>query len=239
MIYLSKFFKEQQWNQILVVILLLFLLALGALPGYITGRWLWKQPPPVIHLKELKHIRNVGLNLPGWQTLEQSQTLIGEHKWSFQLIKKEDSLTQAIILLLPQNGPRDQPEIEWTEINGWAKSRWRKWDIAQDIPREFTVKQTPKSGYNTTIKINARFFRAVTQTETFAVLQWYAMPNGGSLSPFPWFVADQLAQWHQQRVSWVAVSIMIPMEPLGKVETSWSLARSLGETVQSTLFSNL
>ncbi|MBD2521019.1 cyanoexosortase B system-associated protein [Nostoc sp. FACHB-133] len=236
MISFSKFFKENQFNQVAALLLLLLLLAIGGIPGYLTGHWQWKQPLPVTNLHELKQIRNTGLALPGWQTIEQSEQQIGEHKWSLQVMKKEGSQSQAILLLLPQNGPMDQPEVEWTDVNGWGRSRWGKWDIAQSRSAEFTVKQSEKLASNVVeTKVEARFFRAATPQQTFAVLQWYAMPDGGNSSPFHWFLADQLAQWRKQRIPWVSVSILIPMEPLGQVETSWSLAKSMGETVQSTL----
>jgi cyanoexosortase B-associated protein len=236
MISFSKFFKENQFNQVAALLLLLLLLAIGGIPGYLTGHWQWKQPLPVTNLHELKQIRNTGLALPGWQTIEQSEQQIGEHKWSLQVMKKEGSQSQAILLLLPQNGPMDQPEVEWTDVNGWGRSRWGKWDIAQSRSAEFTVKQPEKLASNVVeTKVEARFFRAATPQQTFAVLQWYAMPDGGNPSPFHWFLADQVAQWRKQRIPWVSVSILMPMEPLGQVETSWSLAKSMGETVQSTL----
>ncbi|MBN3907351.1 MAG: cyanoexosortase B system-associated protein [Nostoc sp. NMS1] len=235
MISFSKFFKENQFSQVAALLLLLLLLAIGGVPGYLTGYWQWKQPLPVTTLKELKQIRNTGLALPGWQTTEQAEQEIGEHKWSLQTLKKEGSQSQAILLLLPQNGPMDQPEVEWTDVNGWGRSRWGKWDVAQSRSAKFTVKPPGKLASNVETIVEARFFRAVTPQQTFAVLQWYAMPDGGNPSPFHWFLADQLAQWRKQRIPWVSVSILIPMEPLGQVETSWSLAKSMGETVQSAL----
>ncbi|BAZ31249.1 hypothetical protein NIES4074_37210 [Cylindrospermum sp. NIES-4074] len=235
MISLFKSLKQQQLNQIAALLLLLLLLGIAGVPGYLTGRWQWKQPPPITSLQALKQIRKVGLNLPGWQTIDQVEQLIGEHEWSLQIIKKEGTQTQAILLLLPQNGPTDQPEVEWTEINSWGKLRWGKWDTAQERSADFTVKQPAKLSANGDAKIEARFFRAATRQGTFAVLQWYAMPNGGNPSPLRWFVADQLKQWRQQRTPWVAVSILTPMEHLGQIETSWSEVQSLGETVQATL----
>lgn len=235
MVSLSKFFKEKQLTHVVALLLLLLLLGLGGVSGYLTGQWKWKQPPPVASLKELRQIRKTGLTLPGWQTVEQGEQQVGEHKWSLQIVKKADSQTQAILLLLPQNGPMEQPEVEWTEINGWGRSRWSKWDIAQERSAKFTVKQPLKSGSNAETKVEARFFRASTKQETFAVLQWYALPNGGYTLPIRWFIADQLSQWRQRRIPWVAVSILIPMEPLGQVEAAWPLAQSLGETVQATL----
>ncbi|MDF5710048.1 MAG: cyanoexosortase B system-associated protein [Nostoc sp. S4] len=235
MISFSKFFKQNQLSQVAALLLLLVLLVMGGVPGYLTGHWQWKQPPPVANLKELRQIRKTGLTIPGWQTVEQTEQQIGEHKWSLQVIKKVGSETQAILLLLPQNGPMDQPEVEWTEVNGWGRSRWGQWDVAQYRGAEFSVKPSLKLASNVETKVEARFFRASTQQQTFAVLQWYAMPNSGNPSPLNWFVADQLAQWRKQRTPWVSVSILIPMEPLGQVETSWPLAESIGETVQAAL----
>jgi cyanoexosortase B-associated protein len=237
MISFSKFLRERQIPQVAAILLLLLLLGIGAVPGYLTGRWQWKQPPPVATLKELKEIQKKGLNLPGWQTVERQEQQVGGHKWSFQVIKKEGSPTQAILLLLPQRGPKDQPQVEWTDVNSSLQ-----WDVAQERPAEFSIKQSA-SGSNTDIKVKARFFRGHTNQptfvapnrQTFAVLQWYAWADGGDPSPLRWFLSDQLAQWRQQRTPWVCVSILLPMEPLGKVETSWKEVQSIGETVQAAL----
>jgi cyanoexosortase B-associated protein len=225
MISFSKLLKENQFPKIAALLLLLLLLVIGAVPGYMTGHWQWQKLPPITSIKQLRQLRNQGLNLPGWQTIEKSEQHIGGRKWLMQVNKKQGTQTQAILLLLPQTDSKNQPEVEWTEIKSW-----QQWNVAQYRPAEFTVKQT-----STEVKVKARFFRASTDKQTFAVLQWYAMPNGGNPSPFQWFVADQLAQLRKQRAPWVGVSIMIPMEPLGQVETTWSLAKSIGETVQGAL----
>jgi cyanoexosortase B-associated protein len=235
MISLSKFFKEKQFTYVAVLVLLLILLVVGGVPGYLTGRWQWKQPPSVTNLSQLREIRKTGITLPGWQTVEQAEQQVSTGRWSIQILQKVDSPSRAILLLHPQNGPMDQPEVEWTDINSWGKLRWGRWDTAQSRSAEFTVKRPSQSGKNNEAKVTARFFRVVTAQETFAVLQWYATPNGGNPSPWRWFLADQLAQWQRNRVPWVSVSIMMPMEPLGQVETTWPLAQSLGETVQATL----
>lgn len=227
----SKLFKERYFAQIVTLLLLLLILVIGAVPGYLKGNWQWEEPPPVTNLKKLKRIRQTGLALPGWQTIEQAEQPIGEQKWSLQLIKKQDSKIEAVLLLLPQNGPRKQPQVEWTEINGWGRLRWGQWDIAQSRLVEFTVKQ-PQA------KVKARFFRAATKEQTFAVLQWYAWRDGGDPSTLQWLLADQIAQLQKQRAAWVAVSILVPMEPLGKIDTVWSEVKSLGETVQDTLMTN-
>ncbi len=225
MISFSKLLKENQFPKVAALLLLLLLLVIGAVPGYMAGQWQWQKLPSITSIKQLRQLRSQGLNLPGWETIEKGEQLIGGRKWLMQITKKQGTQTQAILLLLPQTGSKDQPEVEWTEIQSW-----QQWNVAQYRPAEFTVKQA-----STEVKVEARFFRASTDKQTFAVLQWYAMPNGGNPSPLQWFVADQLAQLRKQRAPWVGVSIMIPMEPLGQVETTWSLTKSIGETVQAAL----
>ncbi len=230
MISFDKFLKRYQFPKMAALLLLLVLLVVGAVPGYLTGNWQWKQPPSVASLKQLKQLRQTGLALPGWQTIEKREQVIGGHKWLLQIIKKQGEKTEAILLLQPQNGPKEQPEVEWTEINGW-----QRWQVAQYRSAEFSVKQPEVLTSNSPAKVRARFFRGYTEQQTFAILQWYAVPNGGYTAPISWFLADQVAQWRNSRVPWVAVSILIPMEPLGQVETTWPLAQSLGQTVQATL----
>jgi cyanoexosortase B-associated protein len=225
MISFSKLLKENQFPQLAALLLLVILLVIGAVPGYITGHWQWEKLPPITTIKQLRQLRHQGLNLPGWQTIEKSQQQIGGHKWLMQINKKQGTQTQAILLLLPQTDSKNQPEVEWTEIQSW-----QQWNVAQYRPAEFTVKLA-----STQVKVEAQFFRASTMKQTFAVLQWYAFPNGGNPSPLRWFMADQLAQLRKQRAPWVGVSIMIPMEPLGQVETTWSLTKSIGEIVQGAL----
>jgi cyanoexosortase B-associated protein len=225
MISFSKLLKENQFPKVAALLLLLLLLVIGAVPGYITGHWQWQKLPPITSLKQLRQLRHQGLNLPAWQTIEKSEQQIGGRKWLMQINKKQGTQTEAILLLLPQTDSKDQPEVEWTEIKSW-----QQWNVAQYRPAKFTVKQPSAE-----VKVEARFFRASTMKQTFAVLQWYAFPNGGNPSPIRWFVADQLAQLRKQRAPWVGVSIMIPMEPLGQVETTWSLTKSLGEIVQEAL----
>ncbi|NET01626.1 MAG: cyanoexosortase B system-associated protein [Sphaerospermopsis sp. SIO1G2] len=241
MFSLSKHFKSQQLSQVVLLVLLLIILITGAVPGYFTGKWQWTQPPKVNQIKELRNIRKEGLDILGWKTIQQSESQVGEHKWSLQVLQEQepsDQPVEAILLLLPQVGIRDQPAVEWTDVSGWAKLRWGGWDMAQYRTVEFTV-DFESQNKNLTPKIQARFFRATTNRETFAVLQWYAMPNGGTVSPAQWFAMDQIAQWQKKRVPWVAVNIMLPMESFGQAETSWPKLESLGKKVQSSLMSRI
>jgi cyanoexosortase B-associated protein len=234
-----KILKEGKFAKITVLLLLLFLLVIGTFPGYISGKWQWQQPPAPTNLKQLKQLRKEGLNIPGWKSIEQKEQLVGGHKWSLQHFKKPDGNKEFLLLLLPQIGIRDQPQVEWVEINGW-----QQWQVAQEAAKEFSVKaianpKTNNSGADTDRKVEARFFRGSTDQETFAVLQWYAWAKGGHPSPLKWFFTDQLAQWQRKRAPWAAVSIIVPMEPLGQVETTWSEVQSIGESVQMALASIL
>lgn len=226
-------FQRNNVPHIFAFLLLILILLISGLPGYLSGDWQWKEPPSVANLKEVKQIRKTGLKLSGWKTLEIVERQIGGHKWLWQKIKQKNSDKISYLLLLPQNGPRNQPQTEWTEIKGF----WQ-WKVAQFETPEFTI-QPNDSSSDISNKIKANFFRAVLKNrQTYAILQWYAMPNGGNPSTFKWFVADQIAQLRKERVPWVAVNIMIPIEPLGEVKENWSLAQSLVEQVQASLVVN-
>jgi cyanoexosortase B-associated protein len=229
MISFSKLLKENRFPQIAALVLLLLLLGFGAVPGYFAGHWQWQQLQSPTTLKQLKQLHRGGLKIPGWQTTEQRDQQIGGRRWSLQVMKKEGLQKEVMLLLLPQKDGKDQPQVEWTEMNGF----WQ-WDVAQERSAEFSVTQQADSPQ----KVQARFFRGSTKQQTFSVLQWYAMPNGGNPSPLKWFLADQLAQLRKSRTPWVAVSILIPMEPLGQLETTWDEAQSIGKTVQAALLTS-
>jgi cyanoexosortase B-associated protein len=234
-----NFLKESYLPRGVILLFLLLLFFQTAVPGYLAGHWQWQQPPSVANLGKLRQLRQTGLTVSGWQTLEQSQQQIGEHKWSFQLLQKQGTDTKAILLLLPQTASKNQPQAEWTEINSWGKFQWEQWNVAQNRWAEFTVKQVQKNGLTRKTKVTARFFRAATNKQTFAVLQWYAWQNGGHPSPLQWLLADRTAQLHRQRAAWVAVSIFMPMEPFGNIETVRTEMQSMGKTVQAALMANI
>jgi cyanoexosortase B-associated protein len=211
--------------KLILVVLLLALVGLGAVRGYLSGQWRWTAPPSLTTLAELKAIRKAGLTLPNWQTLEQATVQLGEHKWSRQVIQGRDQ-TQTTLLLFTQNGPKDQPQVEWVDIDG-AYS-W-KTDSQRQI--EFKVE-------NPNAQVTARWFRSWTKRQTYTVLQWYAWPNGGHDAPSRWFFTDRLAQWRNQRMPWVAVSIVLPIEPLDDIEKYRPKVEALAQTVQTALMNN-
>lgn len=217
-------------SKIIFLLFLLLLIGFGAVPGYLKGQWRWQQPPQLTNLKQLKKLQTNGLALPGWQTLNHKVVQISGHKWLYQAIQG-DRETPITLLLRPQKDRKDQPQVEWVDIKSFGR-----WQTQQYRRAEFTF--TPASEPKKSVKVEAQFFQGWNPQQTFAVLQWYAWPQGGSPAPSRWFWADQLAQWQGRRVPWIAVSILIPIEPLGDIEKAWPLAQSLGQSVQAALIAD-
>lgn len=223
--------------RVAVLCFLLVLIGIAAVPGYLTGKWSWAQLPQVANIKQLRQLPKKGLELPGWKTLEQKTLPIGGHQWSVQAIERDDS-KPVLLFLLPQNDRKAQPQVEWMDLNGfekWRTDSYKKMQFA--VEASVLEKQASASKPTTTpvAEVEARFFRAWTQRETRAVLQWYAWPSGGHPAPSRWFWADQFAQLRRDRVPWVAVCLQIPIEPLGDIEASRPLAESLSKMVQAAL----
>jgi cyanoexosortase B-associated protein len=229
----------------LLLIGLLLVLALTALPSYGTGQWRWKQPPNVATLKALREVRQHGLALgapanptavanpaspaanptPAAANPPQSgpqMVTIGEHKWLQQEILLAGKAQPALLLLLPQNSHTQQPQVEWMDIDG--AQRWRSDAV-----------ETVNFGVPSGTTVSARWFRAWTRSQTYAVLQWYAQPTGSSPSPSAWFVADRLAQWQNRRVPWVAVSLLVPIGPLEELPQVRPSAEALAVSIQTAL----
>lgn len=228
MIFPPKLLKQCQLSRVAVLVFLLVLVGVGAIPGYLTGHWRWASLPPVVNLKQLRNLRQTGLELPGWQSRLHRDVEIGGHKWLVQEILR-DSKMVAILLLLPQNGPKDQPQVEWMDI-----INFHRWQTDADRNVRFTVEVAATLEKQPTT-VEAEFFRGWDQQQTFAVLEWYAWPKGGSPVPSHWFWQDRLAQLSNRRVPWVAVCLHIPIEPRGDLERVRPLATSLGQTVQAAL----
>lgn len=238
----------------LIAIFLLAIAAVSVLPNYGTQQWSWKTLPDVPYLSQIKELQTQGLTIPGWQTLQQEKVEIGGHKWSIQEIRalpvepnstEQSPLQHPIILMLrPQTWHRDQPQVDWMDINGvqqWTADSQRSLQFvvnASDLPDLAAESKLLGSSHSLAqpVSVNARFLRGWNQQQTYAVVQWYAWVNGGSAAPSRWFWSDQLSQWRDRhRMPWVAVSVLIPIKPLGDIDTAESLAKSLGQTIQSAL----
>lgn len=217
--------KSDRILQITLLIFLSILLAVGTVPGYLAGKWQWQNPPAVKVLGALKQIRKQGIEIPGWRTTEQKSMILGEHPWSIQTIESEtknaNTKDTATIFLFTQNGPRDQPQVEWSDLNG--VQRWKRDSESQ---QNFTANQVP---------VTARLFRAWNSKRTYAVMQWYAWSEGGHPEPSHWFFADRLAQFQGKRQPWIAVSILLPMEPLDDLNKYRDKITALAQPIESRL----
>ncbi len=243
----------RQSAQIMALVFMLVLLIVGAIPGYFKGTWSWSDLPPVKTISQLKTIREEGLNLSQWKTLEHQQLNLRNHNWFVQTVEKENQT--AILLILTQNYYKDHPQVEWMDIDGF-----QAWKTDAHRPVALDVYSTAETA--PLVRIKTRFFRSLTPAtnnlltwlwsscssdqlcklyqqqrlrQTYAVMQWYAWPDGGSPAPRHWFYADRIAQLSNRRAPWVAVSLLIPIEPLGNIETVEATATSLAQDVQDAL----
>jgi cyanoexosortase B-associated protein len=231
MISARKLLRQYQ-SKIVVLVLLLVLVVAVAIPGYATGTWPWTNPPTVANLPQLKNLRQNGMRLPGWEVIRlQNNVQIGGHRWLVEEIKNHQTI--AILLLLPQNSAKNQPQVEWLDIDGF-----HRWETDSHRSLRFTVKlaSIPQQQPPT---VDARFFRSWTPEQTFAVMQWYAWPNGGSPATSRWFWQDSIARLWNRRASWVAVSIIIPLQPGSDIKIVEPLLESLAQTVQTQLIAEV
>jgi len=203
--------------KVVLLLILIGLICFGALPGYLSGgQWRWKAPPQVTVLNQLKSLKKDGIEIPGWQSIEKTSVSIGERKWMLETLQ-DSTQTQATVLFLPQARSIDQPQVEWSDLDGSQS-------LKTDSHRQIQVGS-----------ITVEFLRAWTPRQTYAVMRWYAWEDGGHPAPFWWFIRDRTLQWQNRRAAWIAVNISLPIEPLDDIEPHRNKLESLVQTVQSTL----
>ncbi len=212
--------KSRSWLRWLIVALLAVMITAVAIPQYFFGQLPWQSPPGVAQIKTIRTLKDTGLVLDGWSEELQQKISIGGDQWSVQQLTHANGAApeQMIIFLKPQGQSKDQPEVEWIDLQGaqkWQTShqrRLREGDLSIDT------------------------FRAWTSNQTFAVAQWYALPQGGHPAPHHWFWRDQTYQWTRgERLPWVAVAILLPMPPLGDISPVYPDLKRLSQLVQSSL----
>ena len=225
-----------------VVLFVLAIALVSALPAYFTGTWVWANEPELTNIRDLRELQQHGLSLPGWRTEGQNVLEIGGHRWSVQEMTPDTSaqsttnpntnVNSVVLLMRPQTWHRDLPQVDWMDINGaqqWTADSQRTLQFSVDSPLT-----------NQPVSITARFLRGWGQQRTYAVVQWYAWADGGSPAPSQWFWADQWSQLRDRdRTSWVAVSLLIPIKPVGDIETVRAQAAELAQLVQSQLMSTV
>ena len=145
--------------------------------------------------------------------------------------------------------------VEWIDLNGLQ--RWTTGPIKSvrlPMPQLSAVlpdqgaNRRPNQGQNPgpypgtdrgvdgDVKVTTRYFRGWNQRHTYAVMQWYVWPTGGSPNISDWFWADQRMQWrNHQRMPWVGVMIMVPIKPLGDIAPIQPVMEAIAQSIQATL----
>ncbi len=218
---------------LVVVVILAAFIAVTTLPDYFSGRWPWTSAPKSPHLTALREVRETGIDLPDWQSIFYETANFGGARWSIQQFSKQEvtaadsaasAATEDQILLLfrPQTTDKAQPEVEWIDLMGaqrWTVDSQQRLRVASD---------------QGTVTVN--FARAWNDQQTYAMAQWYAWPGGGHPSPSHWFWGDQLMQWrHHERLSWIAVSLLLPVPPLSAIDGTQPRAEQAIQAVHDAL----
>ncbi|PZU98146.1 MAG: cyanoexosortase B system-associated protein [Leptolyngbya sp.] len=218
-----------RWVNLVLVVVLAALAAIAILPAYLSGQWPWANSPQVAQIDQLRALQTAGLPLPGWQQTTVEPIPINRQTWTLVEYRADSPEAQSApvqqfaVLLHPQPWHSNQPQLEWIDLVGA-----QKWRIESRRRLKVTSPQTGP--------VDARFLRAWGDRQSFAVVQWYALPSGGHPSPSHWFWANQWSQLTQRQLTpWVAVSLLLPMEPLGTMDAYQSLAENLTGLIQQQL----
>lgn len=225
-----------RWLQRCLVVGLAAIAVLTVLPGFFSGQWPWSQPLEVPGLEMVRSLKQTGLAVPGWPRRSQETIRINDQTWSLEEYalpngRVADLPIEAIALLLhPQSDEGDLPALEWLDLSG--AQRWQT-DARQilTVPAPAGISPDQK-GHPFQVALS----RQRNGPQTFATVQWYAWWGGGHPSPSRWFWADQLTQWQRgQRLPWVAVSILMPLDPLARLPSYAPAAIALAQSVQAEL----
>jgi len=242
---LPKFLRSYSRRKLVLLLFLLALLLAGALPRYLRGNWSNTDLPQTDSLPRLRFIAEAGVTLSNWETAYQQRISLGSGEWLFQEMqavdrdKLGDFPADFYLMLRPQTANDLQPQVEWTDIKLFIKNLHLPPDRVEETPLtidsyrqlEFSIPGEGEGDATAT----ARFFRAWTPFQTYAVVEWYAWPEGGHYSIDRWFWAERRARLAGDRVPWAAVAIFIPIEPLGEIEEVEPFARFLAKKVHIAL----
>ena len=226
----SKFLA--QW---VLVGFLAGLVAIATLPSYFSGQWPWNAELQVAQLEELRALSQTPIPVAGWELGNQEAVRISRSTWGLGEYRQVNSSAGGddrhfALLVRPQTSHDKQPEVEWVDLQG--SQGWRVDDL-------HTVRFTLNGASGQSISVSARYFRGLTEGSTFAVMQWYAWPTGGHFAPGKWFWADQAQQWqHRERMPWVAVSILLPIEPVGDIRPHTETVIAIAQAVHQSLLTS-
>lgn len=221
-----------QWGLIAV---LAALVAIAAVPSYLSGQWPWSADLPVPHSQAVRSLIETPLEIPGWEATYQQEVGIGGDRWSLAEYRRPEGAApdaeSFALLLRPQMSGDQQPEVEWVDLRG-AQS----WQVNDRHTVRFTTSANEQTA---PASVTTRYFRGVADRSTLAVMQWYAWPSGGHFAPGKWFWADQAQQWrYRQRLPWVAVSVLLPIEPVGDIRPHTETVTAIAQAVQQSLLTS-
>lgn len=215
------------WQRWLKAVLIVGLGAIATLvlgPALGSGQWPWSQPMEAPGLDQLRSLTETSLPLPGWKVRSQEPVVINGQRWGLSEYVQEtaDEMELLGVILRPQPWHDQQPTVEWMDLRGA-----QNWSVADAGILRFTAAGS---------SVRARYFQARTDQQTYGVMQWYAWPDGGDFAPGRWFWADQHSQWRSNhRTPWVAVCLLLPISPLGDIDSHADTLVQLGKATQSAL----
>ncbi|WP_159786887.1 cyanoexosortase B system-associated protein [Sodalinema gerasimenkoae] len=235
----SRSLWGSSWFAKAAIALCLILLLVGAIPRYLQG-----SPPidpiPDAPIASLQTLRDQGLTLDNWTSVDLQNIQLGPNRWVMQTLSwdgpepPEGQTDRATLLMSPQRvqtGTSAQPQMEWIDVRGLGRAQGERWTEDQHQQLRFTV--TPESGRST--EIQARYFRGRTERRSFAIVQWYAWENGGNPSLVRWFWRDRMARLQNRRLPWVAVSLIVPIEHLSQVDDASPFLETFAQQVHTAL----
>lgn len=214
----------QYWLKSILVIALAAIATLTWIPAISSGEWPWQQSKKTYNGESIQSLKAQSLPLPGWRVQSHGTVNINGQPWGLGEYGRDTpgDINRFGLLLRPQPWHEDKPGVEWIDLQGA-----QRWQAAEP----------------TTIRLNldaqgvrARYFQARTEQQTLLVLQWYAWPGGGDFATSRWFWKNQLSQWQLGRhTPWIAVCLLIPINPLSNFQDHMNSAIQVGETVQTAL----
>lgn len=226
--------RSKSVTQWILIAALTVLVAIAAIPNYLQGNW-----PGSINLKipeigELRDLTQAPPELPGWTITHHEEIEISRKRWSHIDYQSNEAAPDASypsisLLLRAPNSHNQQPEVEWVDIQGATR-----WQVSDRHQVNFSTENNGQP-----LPVVARYSRGFNADHTFAVMQWYAWPTGGHFAPGRWFWADQLQQWrNRERLPWVAVSLLVPIEPVGNIRVHTESVTAIAQTIQQNLLSS-
>lgn len=227
--------RSKSVTQWILIAALAVLIAIAAIPNYLQGEWSGSINLKIPQIGQLRSLTETPLDLPGWSVIYHEELQISRKGWShieYQSNASEaDGTSSSISLLLRAPNAHDQqPEVEWVDIQGAGG-----WQVSDVHRVQFSVEANGQ-----TIPVTARYSRGIDANSTFAIMQWYAWPTSGHFAPGRWFWADQKQQWQQrERMPWVAVTLLLPIEPVGDIRTHTERMTDIAQTIQQSLLSTV